>query len=194
MRTTRLDQARTRLSVVDQVRALQAEPARTQVAELDCRRVAQLLLQRCTPLLDVLCRRVKFESGETHDRSTQNRGWKVQRGDAGNKRIALRRQREYVGYVVTLVAPGVHVNRRVKNAVGQVRHDSEPRHVLSQAEPGRKVGMVGIHQALWIPVLPSNEDLRSSAAEVEIAVGVADVYQRAHEFIAQPVGKRGGCG
>ena len=51
--------------------------------------------------------------------------------------------------------------------------------------------MVGVHQAAGIAVLPADEDLRRAAAQVEVAVGVADVDQRAHELIAKAVGQRG---
>ncbi len=154
------------------------EAARAQVTDFDRGFLAQLLLQRGAPLLNVLCGRVQLESGEADRGCAQHRGREVECGDRGNVRIALRGLREDIGHVVALVAPGVHVHGRVEDAVGHMRHHAEPGHTLRQAQPGAKVGVVGIHQAARIAVLPADEDLRRAAGEIEIAIGIVDVDQR----------------
>ena len=121
-------------------------------------------------------------------------GGEVQGGDAWNEWIALRRHREDVGNIVALIAPGIHIDRRVEDSVGNMSQPVRAREALRKADPRRKVGVVGIHQASRISVLPADEDLRRSAAQVEIAVGVGDVDERAHEFIAKAVGEGSGRG
>src|SRR6266568_3205894 len=61
------------------------------------------------------------------------------------------------------------------------------REALRDAEAGSEVGVVGIHEAAWISVLSTDEDLRSAAAQVDIAIGVTDVDKRAHELVAKAV-------
>src|ERR1035437_6218520 len=194
MRTARLNQAGTRLRVIDEVGALQVESACAEVADFKRGLTAQLLLERGAPLLNVLRRRVQLQRGETHHRGAQYRRGKVQRRDAGNIRVALRGQRENIRHVVALVAPCIHVNRRIEDAVGHVGHHAKAGEVLSQTEARREVGVVGIHKALRIAVLSTDKYLRRSAAEVDVAVGVADVDQWTHEFVANAVGERSGGG
>ena len=73
-------------------------------------------------------------------------------------------------------------------------HEAELRKALRQAEPRCKVGVVGIHETARISVLPADEDLGRTAAQIQIAVGVTDVGKRAHELIAHAVGEGGGRG
>ena len=49
------------------MRALQVEASGAKIAELESGLVAELLLDRCAPLLDVLRRRVQLQAGETDD-------------------------------------------------------------------------------------------------------------------------------
>src|SRR6185437_9201632 len=70
-----LNQSRPWLRIIDQVRALQMESARAQISNLKNRILAQALLHRSAPLLDVLRRRMRLHSCKSdHGRSEYSRG------------------------------------------------------------------------------------------------------------------------
>ena len=51
MRTARLNESGAGLRVVDEVRTLEVETARSEIADFDCSGAAELLLKRGAPLL-----------------------------------------------------------------------------------------------------------------------------------------------
>ena len=57
---------------------------------------------------------------------------------------------------------------------------------------GAKFARFGIHQALGISVLSADENLRRAAAQIEVAVGVADIHERAHVLVTHAVSQRRG--
>src|SRR6185437_2577265 len=59
----RLNRSGSWLRIVDQVRALQVEAARTEVADLNHRARSDTLFDRRAPLLDVLRRRMRLHPG-----------------------------------------------------------------------------------------------------------------------------------
>src|SRR5205085_10990462 len=99
--------------------------------------------------------------------------------------VALLRFGEDEGDVVPLVAPSVHVNRRVEDAVGSVEHYTEARDVLRDAEARREVELVRIEETRRVALLPADEDERPSVLENEVRVGVANVCERTHVLVAQ---------
>ena len=167
------------------------EAASAQITDLDGRFRSQLLFDRSTPLLDILRRRVQLKGGEAGHGCADHRRGEVERSDRGNEGIALRGLGEDERLVVALVAPGVHIDRRVEDAVGNVRHKAQSRNALRQAQPWREPQPVGIHQASRISVLAADEDLGHAIVDCEVAVGVSNIDERAHELVAAAVGQRG---
>src|ERR1700741_699985 len=105
--------------IVDQVRALQVQSMRTEVAEFKGCFGAKTLLYRCAPLLDILWRRIGFKSGETDRRRSQYRRAKIEMTGhdpcCGNEIVALLRFRKHIRHILTLVEPRVHINRCEKD-------------------------------------------------------------------------------
>src|SRR5439155_13404830 len=61
-RAARSDGSRARLRIIDQVRPLQMNSPRSQVPDFKGRLASETLLDRSTPLLNILGRRVRIES------------------------------------------------------------------------------------------------------------------------------------
>ena len=102
-------------------------PCEPEVSELECGFGAEALLDRSTPLLDVLRRRVQFESCKTNCRRTKYCRPEIEMtGDdawRGNEVVALLRLRKDKRNVVTLVTPGVHIHWCEEDAERRVQHD-----------------------------------------------------------------------
>src|SRR5512132_4726621 len=98
----------------------------SQVAKFQRHLWTETLLDRTTPLLDVLWRRVEFNGGETNSGCAQNcrTAVEVTGDDAGRRReiVTLLRFRKDVRNIVALVAPGVHVHRREEDAKRRMQH------------------------------------------------------------------------
>src|SRR5690242_18761671 len=106
MRTAGLNQARSRRCVVDQVRTLQMEATRSDVADLGCRVARNALLDGAAPLLDVLRRCMRVEGRETDNRLPKYRLSEIERCDRRDEIVALVGLRENERDIVQLVAPG----------------------------------------------------------------------------------------
>src|SRR4030095_8847131 len=111
---------------------------RAKIAQFESCFSAQALLDRSTPLLDVLRRRVGLKGGETNRCDAQYRRTKVQVSGnnprCGSEVIALLRFRKDVGNVVTLVAPGVHVNRSEEDAERRMQNEAVLMKVMCDAK------------------------------------------------------------
>ena len=138
--------------------ALQMKSTRAKVANLQCGLLIQTLLHRCAPLLNVLRRWVWIEPRKAHHSLAQHSRSKIKPVDRRNKVIALIGLWEDVWNIVPLIAPRVHVDRRVEDTVCGMQDDSQSRHTVGNAETRREVQFVGVHQTLGITVLPSNKD------------------------------------
>src|ERR1700754_1523216 len=118
------NRARPGRRIIDQMRTLKMQSVRSQIAEFERGVRPQTLLDRTTPLFDVLRRRVELESGKTNRRDTQHRWSKIQvtSDDRGRRSeiVALLRFGKDERHVVTLVAPRVHVDGSVKDAKRRV--------------------------------------------------------------------------
>src|SRR4029077_5719052 len=156
---------------------------------------AQALFDRGAPLLYVFGGSMRIERGKADCGFSQGGGREIQRalrlrrGKQGCRRseiVELLGLRENVGDIVALIAPGVEVHRSEKDAVGSMEDEAKARKILRDAETGSEVVLVGIHQSAGIAVLSADENLRRSAGENEIGIGVADVHERAHVFVAHP--------
>src|ERR1700722_516687 len=73
MRPTRLNQSRSRLRVVDEVRSLQVNAARAEIAKFHRGISRYQLFKRCAPLLNVLRGRVQLKRCKTHDGCSEYR-------------------------------------------------------------------------------------------------------------------------
>src|SRR5499427_6860519 len=161
------------------------EAARPEITDFHRRVFSEALFNRQIPLLDVLRRRVRVESREAHRGLAEHGRREVEAEERGDKVVALPRLREHVRYVVALVAPRVHVHRRVEDSVSRADHKAVFGQILRYAESRGEVQTPRIHQAFWKALLPADEGERSAVLEDEIAVGVANVAQRAHVFVPQ---------
>src|SRR3977135_3061907 len=107
---------------------------RSQIAQLQRGLFAQTLLDRTAPLLDVLRRRIDFESGKANCGCAEYSGREIEMTghDTGgwSEVIALLRLGKNVRNVVPLVTPGIHVHRSEENAKGRVKDEAETRDVL----------------------------------------------------------------
>jgi hypothetical protein len=56
---------------------------------------------------------------------------------------------------------------------------------LRDAETGSEVALVRVQKAAGIAILAADEHLRRATGEDEIGIGVADVDERTHVFVAQ---------
>src|SRR5689334_22913805 len=101
---------------------------------------------------------MRVEAGKAHYSLAQHSGGKIEPVNRRNKVIALISLRKDVWNVVPLIAPRVHVDRRIEDAVRGMQYDSHTRHVVCDTQARREVQFVGVHQTLGITVLPSNED------------------------------------
>src|SRR6185295_371117 len=107
--------------------------------------------------------------------------------DAGRRRevIALLSFRKDVGHIVSLVAPGVHVDRRKENSEGAVDHNPQFRQVVRETKPGREFQFVRIVQSFGISLLTADENERHTILEYQIGVSETNVLQGTHILIAQ---------
>src|SRR6185369_3149238 len=134
---------------------------RAEIAELESRFRTETLLHRSAPLLDVLWRRISFESSETDRRRSQHGGGKVEviRDDSrcGHEIIALLRVRKHKRHVVTLVAPRVHINRREEDSKRSMQNDAVLVQVVRDTKARRKLQFVGIVQTLRKALLATDK-------------------------------------
>src|SRR5579884_43214 len=160
--------------IVDQVRALQVQPARAEVADFDRCIPAESFLHGCVPLLDVLRWRMRIKSRETNSGGGQWSRAQHRRPEIETRREQRRWRREVVGLlrlwedvrdVVALIAPRIQVNRRVEDAISAAQDQPLSRQILRDAEARREVELAGIHQSLGIALFPSDENLRSPILE-----------------------------
>src|SRR6185437_4122685 len=91
---------------------------RAEVPNLNGGLTPNLPLQRGAPLLDILRRRVQLQRGKADRGGAKHGCRKVEGIDAGNVGIALRRLWKDIWNVMALVAPSVHVNGCIEDAVG----------------------------------------------------------------------------
>src|ERR1051325_2605602 len=137
---------------------------RSEIAQLESCFRAEALLDRATPLLDVLRRRVGLECRETNSRRTQYGGTKVEvigdNAGRGNEIVTLLRFRENVRHVVTLVAPRIHVNRSEEDAECSMQNKAVLVNVMRDACTRSKSKLVRIVQTFGKALLPADEDER----------------------------------
>ena len=86
---------------------------------------------------------------------------------------------------MALIAPGVHVYWSEKDSESRMEDQAVIRQRLRETETGSKIVSVGRLQAARISVLASDKCRRHAIVEDQVRVGIADVHQRIHEFIAQ---------
>ena len=122
IRPAGLDEARSRQRVIDQMCACQVETAGTLIAEFQRHVFANGLFDRRAPLLNILRRSVGVERREADNSLTEHRRTEVESRDRRNEVIALVGFRKNSWHVMHLVAPVVHVYRRVEDAVGGTHH------------------------------------------------------------------------
>src|SRR5262245_8681526 len=107
---------------------------RSEITDLQCRCRADALFKRQTPLLNILRRRVRIKSRKAHSRLSEHRLPEVNFGSEERRRrrevVSLLRLREDIRDIVTLIAPGVHVNRREENAERRMQNHSQLRNIL----------------------------------------------------------------
>src|SRR5262245_23574258 len=114
------------------MRALQVEAVLALIPDFQRRIVSQTLLQRGTPLLDVLRRGIRVKCGKALDSLTHNRPREVEAVNPRCEVIALLRERKDDGRVMQLVAPGVHVHRGVEDSIGGPKDKAGLVEVMSQ--------------------------------------------------------------
>src|SRR6478736_6698214 len=99
---------------------LQMNSVRSQVAKFQRHLLTQTFLDRRTPLLNVLRRRIGFNSSKAHRGHAQNCRCEVEvschNASRWDEVIALLCLGKHVRNIVTLIAPGVHVYRRKEDA------------------------------------------------------------------------------
>src|SRR5882724_7027566 len=97
---------------------------RSEIAEFQGRLGAQTLLDRTTPLLDVLRWRVNLESSKAYGGRAQNRRREIEMtsDDTGSRSevITLLRLRKNIRNIMTLVTPRIHIHRCEEDAKGRV--------------------------------------------------------------------------
>src|SRR5258705_8769997 len=93
---------------------------RPQVAKFQRHLLTQTLLDGSAPLLNILRWRLSLDSSEAHSGHTQNCGGEVEvscdHASSRNEVIALLCFRKNKRHIVSLIAPGIHVDRREENA------------------------------------------------------------------------------
>ena len=92
---------------------------------------------------------------------------------------------------MTLVAPGIEVNWREENSIRAMNDSGKFRQVLRKPKARRKILFLRIQQSLRISILSTDERFWRAVHECQVAVRVANVHQRVHEFIAQTKLDRG---
>src|SRR6185295_17090904 len=107
-------------------------------------------------------------------------------GDDSRRRsevVALLRLRKNVWHIVTLIAPGVHVNRREEDSEGSVKHNPMLRQVVRDSNARSKIQLVCIVKTFRKTLLPANKNCRYSILKREVRIRVTNINQRTHEFI-----------
>src|SRR5882672_27212 len=99
--------------------------------------------------------------------------------------IALLCLRKDIRDIVSLVAPGIHINRREENTKGGVQHDPAAGNVVRDSSARCEPELVGVVQTIWVALLSADENERHTVFEHEIGVRETNVFQRTHEFIPQ---------
>src|SRR6267154_80432 len=202
-RTPRAKRTRSRESVVDQMRSLQVETARADVADFERGVLPKASLHRAVPLLNVLRRCVGIERSETHG------GWRqsarAKNGSAEiHTRVEERRwRREVIGLlclrenvrnIMSLVAPGVQVYRCEKDSIGGVQHESLTGKIFGDSEARGKVVLIGIHQPSRITQFTADENRGDAVVENQVRVRVVLVVERAGVLVTEAeIQSRGGC-
>ena len=104
------------------------QTVRAKITELECCFGAETLFNGAAPLLDVLRRRVKLESGKADSRDAQYCWSKVKvignNARRRNEVVALLSFRKDEWHVVTLITPRVHIDRREEDAKRRVQHEA----------------------------------------------------------------------
>src|SRR5579884_4086624 len=93
-------------------------------------------------------------SGKCDRYFPQYRLRKIETLDGRRKVVTLRRLRKNIRHIVALVAPGVHVHRRVEDAVCCVHHQTHVRHALRNSKRGAKSAFGGYISPLGYPFCP----------------------------------------
>src|SRR5437868_13218221 len=184
----------TRSRIVDQVRPLQMKTSRAQIPDFDGCICSEAFLYRTVPLLNVLCRRVRIEGGEAYGGSRQRAGAQHRSTKIQSREEECSRRREVVGllgfgkdvwHVVTLVAPGVQIDRRIEDAVGTAQDEPTAGKVLGNADAGSKIVLARIRQPFRVTQLPSDEHGWNPVLENQIGVRTPEVIKRICVFIAE---------
>ena len=162
--TPRTQRAGARRCVVDQVRALQMEPAGAEVADFQRGVRGQRFFNSRVPLLNVLRWRVWIECGEA-DRgcrqgsSPQDGRTKVQ--SVGKQRcrrsevVRLLGLWKHVRHVMALVAPRVLIDRGVEDPIGSVQHQARLREDFWRCQgAARNYGVLAYISPLGRPCWP----------------------------------------
>src|SRR5215475_6107151 len=110
------------------------EATRSKITDLHRRVSPEALFERQIPLLDVLRWRVRIERGEAYSGLAEHRRCEIEADERGNEVVALTRLRENKRDIVALVAPRVHVYRRVEDAISGANHQAVFRQILCNAE------------------------------------------------------------
>ena len=162
---------------------------RSEIAEFESCFRAQALLDRATPLLYVLRRRVGLERCEADSRRTQYGGSKVEvtsdNAGSGNEIVTLLRFRKNERHIVALVTPRIHINRREENAESSVQDDAVFVNVMRDARAWSKIELIRIVQTFGKALLPTDKYERHAILERQIGICIANVDQRTHVFVSQ---------
>src|SRR5262249_41434252 len=159
--------AGSRQRVIDQMCALQMKTARAEITDFDRSISSSAFLQRSTPLLYVLRRRMRIKRGEAY-RCRRKRScaenWRakiesrIEQCCRRREIIRLLRLRKNVGNVMALVTPRIHVNWRVENSVRRVQNQPKSREISRLPKARCEVVFVGKKQAIWVARLSADKD------------------------------------
>src|SRR5947199_2113006 len=126
------------------MRALQVQSAFALVADFQGRFLVQALFDGGGPLLNVLRRLKGIESGKARHCPPDYRGGEIETGDGRSGGVALISLGENNRNVVQLIAPSVHVDRRIEYTVSGAHDQSRVGHVVGNADTGRKTKFVRV--------------------------------------------------
>src|SRR5258708_14588797 len=90
--------------------------------------------------------------------------------------VTLLSFREYIGNIVALVTPRVHIYRREEDAKSRMQHNASARNVMRDAGARCESELAGIVQAFGISLLPTDENRWHAVLEHEIRVRVANIF------------------
>src|SRR6476620_5075898 len=122
---------------------------------------------------------------EIKPRGKQGGGW--------SEIITLLCFRENVRNVVPLVAPGIHINRREKDAESCVNDEPNLGKILGNAQTRSEVARVRIFEAAGKTILSSDKNRGHSILENQIGVRGFNIHQRIHVIVSNPGVDRGGA-